>query len=158
MARSSTAYDFEYFEGTRNKRIEAAPAYVQKPIVKQSVQAKQKAQQKPKVRIVRTVLIVALFVAGAMLMLYSNVKMNEVDVKINNANAQVSELRSKNKKLDMKLSQTFSSNNIELIATAEFGMIRAQVANVEYFSVPARNIVSVKNQDEGFFSKLLRLF
>jgi len=153
MARSSTAYDFEYFEGTRNKRIEAAPAYVQKPVAKPPV-----ARQKPKVRIFRTVLIVALFIASAMLMLYSNVKMNEVDVEINNANAQVSELRSKNKKLDMKLSQTFSSNNIELIATAELGMIRAQVANVEYFSVPVRNIVSVKNQDEGFFSKLLRLF
>jgi|GEM_PF-2651946 Septum formation initiator. len=157
MARSATAYDFEYFQGTRDTRsarIAAESSYARRAVV----QDKAAVKQKPKTRVFRTVLIVALFIASAMLMLYSNVSINETDVEINEATKQVFDLKSKNQKLDMKLSQTFSPSNIELIATTELGMVRAQVANVEYFSVSSGNVVSVKSKDEGVFDRFLRLF
>ena len=154
MARSATAYDFEYFQGTRGTRVAVEPFYAQRA----AVQEKAAVKQKPKTRVFRTVLIVALFIASAMLMLYSNVTINETDVEINEATKQVFDLKSKNQKLDMKLSQTFSPSNIELIATTELGMVRAQVANVEYFSVSSGNVVSVKSKDEGVFDRFLRLF
>ena len=158
MARSSAAYDFEYFEGTRSLGARNRNLTAVSSRARNNTRAAAVVGQKPKVHILRTVLIVALFVASAMLILYSNVKLNETDVEINNATALISDLKSKNQKLEMKLSQTFSPNNIELIATTELGMIRTQVAHVEYFSVPSKNIVSLKNEDKGIISKILKLF
>lgn len=123
-SQSNVAYDFDRFEIQRQPQ--------RKPKLK--VVTKKQQQRKNKEFIAKVAVCVAIFFVGVLGVIFSQVAITEITMKITACNQQLELLESDYRTLSAELESSMALNNIESTVTRENGMAKLREDQVTYVS------------------------
>ena len=143
MPNISEAYDFDLFED-RNSRMNYGNTVVSiEPERKREKEPENNVVEIPKVKVNRkrrihpvkafaTVICYALVFSVVISIVYSNLKLSELNEKINNAAVELDQEKSRGVQLEMKSMEELNFGDIEDYAREELGMTRLTQSQVLY--------------------------
>lgn len=123
-SQSNVAHDFDRFEIQRQPQ--------RKPKLK--VVTKRQQQRKNKEFIAKVAVCVAIFFVGVLGVIFSQVAITEITMKITACNQQLELLESDYRTLSAELESSMALNNIESTVTRENGMAKLREDQVTYVS------------------------
>ena len=145
FANQNAAYDFARFEQHRQPVIE---------IVEPRVQPEKKFTLAP----LKAVILIGTIVTVCALMIFNQMKLNEVSNQISDINIKLTALTGENIRLQNHIDSSVSVKEIDKFATEQLGLIKPQTAQIEYLSLATNDRVEILDADTSVFENIQQAF
>ena len=151
----NTAYDFSLFEASPAPSRQAGKDDNIVTFTEEQLEKNRRIKYKP-IKVLTGIFFSALVLAIVGVMVYSQVQLTELTAQINSQTKVLSESRSLNTQLSMKLESSMSLRVVEDYAKTELGMRAVQSDQIEYISLSEgdKAQTGASEQQEGLLDRI----